>query len=200
MPAIENLDLSESTFSSYEIENLKIEPILFQTGYLTIKEAKEDNIFLLNYPNQEVRISFLKGLFESFSNIENIDGQTKYLKLSRLLKNDNFEEFFETVKSIYASIPYTLISKADESFFHSLFYLMVCASGADALSEVLTCLGRIDLLIKFKDKLFILEFKCNQSAKDGINQIKEKIYLIGVNFNTAKRNIDDWKVEELTIA
>ena len=113
------------------------------------------------------------------------------------MKNDNFEEFFETVKSIYASIPYTLITKADESFFHSLFYLMVCASGAEALSEVLTCLGRIDLLIKFKGKLFIIEFKCNQSAEDGINQIK--VFISEISLEEVKIAMENISTQDVNI-
>jgi len=84
---------------------------------------------------------------------------------------------------------------------------MVCASGVNAHSEILTCDGRIDLAVEFPDKIFIIEFKCNQSAEAGIKQIHEKGYdlkfrqsgkkiiLMGINFDTEKRNVADWKVD-----
>jgi hypothetical protein len=84
---------------------------------------------------------------------------------------------------------------------------MVCASGVNARSEVLTCDGRIDLVMEFSDKLYIIEFKCNQSAQAALDQIREKGYadpyqgsgkkviLMGINFDTKKRNLSDWQVE-----
>ncbi len=121
------------------------------------------------------------------------------------LQKEDFNAFFETLTAIFASIPYTLESKRDEAYFHTLFYLMICDSGVNAHSEVLTCDGRIDLMIEFPDKVFIIEFKCNLSAEAGISHIREKGYdqkfkqsgkkiiLMGINFDTEKRNITDWK-------
>ena len=112
------------------------------------------------------------------------------------------------MSAIFASIPYAIESKRDEAYFHTLFYLMVCASGINADSEVLTCDGRIDLLIKFSDKIYIIEFKCNQSAKAAIQQINDKNYalkyrqtgkkiiLMGINFDSEKRNISEWKIDK----
>ncbi len=111
----------------------------------------------------------------------------------------------ETMTSIFASIPYALESKRDEAYFHTIFYLMVCASGVNAHSEVLTCDGRIDLVMEFSDKIYILEFKCNQNAEAALKQIRnkgydkkylqtgKKILIMGINFDTGKRNVADWK-------
>lgn len=87
---------------------------------------------------------------------------------------------------------------------------MVCASGVNAHSEVLTCDGRIDLVMEFSDKIYIIEFKCNQDAEAAIKQIREKGYakkytqtgkkivLMGVDFDTEKRNVTYWKAENRT--
>ncbi len=108
---------------------------------------------------------------------------------------------------IFASIPYNLNTQRDEAYFHTLFYLMVSASGADAGNEVLTCRGRIDLVAEFADKIYIMEFKCNQSAEAAIKQIRKKGYaekykqgpkkiiLMGINFSTEKRIPAEWKTE-----
>jgi ATP-dependent exoDNAse (exonuclease V) beta subunit len=108
------------------------------------------------------------------------------------------------MRAIFADIPYTLETKRDEAFFHTVFYLAVSASGAEARSEVLTCDGRIDLLVEFPGKVFILEFKCGQSADTALAQIREKdyaapyrgsgkaLFLVGIDFDTETRNISEW--------
>jgi len=206
LPEIEGMEIDESMFTSFEIDNLKLEAVLFQTGYITIKDIK-DRFYLLDYPNQEVKNSFLKHLLSSFTHELSGKEGSLFLKLAKYLHEDDFESFFNTVNTIFASIPYTINTKRDEAYFHTLFYLMVSASGVDAKSEVLTSRGRIDMVIEFSDKIFIMEFKCNQSATVGIRQIKEKgyadkyrhgnkkLYLMALNFSTEKRNLSEWKIE-----
>ncbi len=201
---IENLRLDEQIFSVYDIENLKPEALLFQTGYITIKDV-EDSVYTFDYPNEEVKLSFLKFLLFSYIPGNGSD-LSLFLKLSGHLRAENLDAFFETITAIFASIPYTLESKRDEAYFHTAFFLIVSASGVNARSEVLTCAGRIDLVMEFSDKVFIIEFKCNQNAEAAIRQIRErgyadrysqsgkKIFLIGINFDTEKRNVAEWKV------
>ncbi len=207
LPKLENIEITEDIFTSYDIDNLKIEAILFQTGYLTIK-AVRNYIYILSYPNQEVKTSLLRHLFTSYSEIEDGSERSKFILLSEYLTNEDYDRFFKTLRGLYASIPYTLMQKADEGYFHSLFYLMICASGIEAHTEVLTSKGRIDMVIEFDSKLFIIEFKCNQSAEKGIRQIKQKkyyekylgagkrIFLMGINFSTEEKSVIEWKVEK----
>jgi len=203
---IENLELDEQLFSVYDLDNLKPEALLFQTGYITITDVQDlSYIYTFNYPNQEVKISFLKNLLYAMHPVNGSD-QSLFLKLYVYLLQEKLDDFFETVSAIFASIPYVLETKRDEAYFHTIFYLMVCASGANALSEVLNCKGRIDLLITFPDKIYIIEFKCNQSAQTGIQQIidngyadsyqqtDKKIILMGINFDSQKHNIAEWKI------
>ncbi|MCP4348399.1 MAG: AAA family ATPase [Desulfobacterales bacterium] len=204
LPKIEDMKAGELVFSTYELDNLKPEALLFQTGYVTIQDVKQ-RLYFFGYPNQEVKTSFLEMLFHSYT--EGLKESSQFLLLAEYLHQEDFTAFFETVSAIFASIPYMLEIKRDEAYFHTVFYLMVCASGVDARSEVLTCDGRIDLVIEFPDKIFITEFKCNQSAEAGISQIREKGYdqkykqsgkkliLMGINFDTEKRNVAEWKTE-----
>jgi hypothetical protein len=205
LPEIENLKLGELSFAAYDIERLEPEPLLFQTGYITIRDV-ENQIYTFEYPNQEVKASFLKYLLFSFMPGAAGGTRSKFLLLSEYLRAENYDAFFETVSAIFASVPYVLESKRDEAYFHTLFYLMVCASGADARSEILTCKGRIDLVIEFSDKIFIIEFKCGQTADAAIQQIRDKAYdqkfrqsgkkliLMGIRFDTEKRNVAEWKI------
>jgi hypothetical protein len=206
LPMIENLQSDQTMFSTYDLDNLKPEAILFQTGYTTIKDV-EDRIFCFDYPNREVKTAFLKHLLDSF-----IDSGETYpwvLRLSSYLKRESLDEFFETISAIFASIPYTLETKRDEAYFHTLFYLMVSASGADARTEVLGYRGRIDLVVSFSDKVYIIEFKCNSSARAALKQIHDKGYadpyqqsgkklvLMGINFDSEARNVAEWEVDRL---
>jgi len=204
-PKIEGLEVSQSVFSTFDIERLRPEALLFQTGYITIRDVQDD-IYILDYPNQEVKTSFLELLLYSMTEGGDAEENSKFLRLAGYLKREDFEAFFETVSAIFASVPYDIQSKRDEAYFHTLFYLMISASGADALSSVLTNRGRIDLEVIFSDKVYIIEFKCNQSADAAIAQIVgkgyaekyeqsgKKVFLMGINFSTEKRNLSEWKV------
>ena len=205
-PALEGLEVTESVFSTYDLDNLKPEALLFQTGYLTI--SRVNRLYTLNYPNQEVRHAFLENLFRSLVQDGRTEESSKFALLTGYLDSEDFNAFFETITAIFASIPYSLETKRDEAYFHTLFYLMVSASGMDARSEILTCRGRIDLAVIFPDKVFLMEFKCDQDAKTGIQQIRnkgyaepylpsrKKVFLMGIDFSSQKRNLADWKVEE----
>jgi len=204
LPSIENMQATEALFSVYEIENLQPEALLFQTGYVTIKDI-EGRLYTFDYPNQEVKTAFLEILFHSCT--RGLRDGSRFVLLSKYLRLEDFKSFIQTMTAIYASIPYTLENKRDEAYFHTVFYLMVSASGLDARSEVLTSMGRIDLVITFPDKIYIIEFKCGQNADAAIKQIREngyaapyrqtgkKIILMGIDFDTEKRNISEWKTE-----
>ena len=207
IPEIEHIQVSQSIFTTFELERLSPEALLFQTGYITIKDVQQQ-VYILGYPNQEVKLALSESLF--FSLAENVDNtvSSKVLRLAGYLQQENLDVFFETVTAIFASIPYDIQAKRDEAYYHTLFYLMVSASGAEAQSSVLTCKGRIDLAVIFPEKIYVIEFKCNQNAETAIRQIREKgyaekyqqsdkrLFLIGINFSTETRNIAEWNVVE----
>jgi hypothetical protein len=210
LPEMESMDVVQSIFSVYDLEYLEVEALLFQTGYLTVKAVTEDGMmWRLGYPNREVKCSFLKHLLHSFTEDQPGSEKSRFMLLGRYLNSENLDAFFETVNAIFASIPYTLKGEPNEAWFHTLFYLMVSASGVQVESEVLTSGGRIDLVVQFADSIWIMEFKCGQSAEAGLRQIREKGYadryrglrknlmLLGIGFDPATRMVSDWKVETL---
>jgi len=206
LPEVEGWQASESLFSVFDVERLSPAPLLFQTGYLTIKSI-ENRMFILDYPNQEVKSAFTETLLHSFSQAVDDETGSRVANLSKYLKQEQFEAFFETMTAVFASIPYDIQSKRDEAYFHTIFYLMMTASGADARSSLLTCRGRIDMAILFPERVYIFEFKCDQSAETALQQIRangyaemfreegKKIVLIGIDFDPEQRNIVEWKVE-----
>ncbi|WP_186441007.1 PD-(D/E)XK nuclease domain-containing protein, partial [Desulfamplus magnetovallimortis] len=203
-PEIENLKSTLAIFSVYDLETLYIEALLFQAGYITIKDVDEE-LYTFDYPNREVKTAFIENMFYSYT--EGATDCARFILLSKYLRMDDIEAFVETIKSVYASIPNILESHRDEAYFHTIFYLMVSASGAKSHSEVLTCKGRIDMVVEFKDKVYIIEFKCGRSSAEAIRQIRSKnyadsylqqgktIHLMGINFDIETRNILDWKHE-----
>jgi len=206
---IENLKLDEDTFTTFDLERLRLEALLFQTGYITIENY--DGIFyMLNYPNQEVKKSFLKYLYSELAGIEDSTLRDSYKIIADQLQKNDLDGFIKTVNAILSSIPYTQIANQDEAYYHTIFYLMLSASGVLVLTEVLTSKGRTDIAVEFSDKVYVIELKCNQNADKAIAQIKEKnyadkyrasgreIYLVGINFDTSVREITDWKTEKLT--
>ncbi|MCP4344626.1 MAG: ATP-binding protein [Desulfobacterales bacterium] len=205
---IESLKLPRELFSIYDPETLQIEPLLFQTGYITIRKY-ENELWHMEYPNQEVRVSFLSYLLNDFARVENVRLLGAYKLLGMYLREKRTDEFIQTVQAILASVPYVHIANQDEAYYHTVFYLMLAASGVDVRTEVLTSQGRIDLTLESDEMAVIAELKCNSSSKKAIQQILEKkyyekylndqreIYLLGINFNTEKRTIDDWQWGEL---
>jgi hypothetical protein len=207
LPQLEGLEVPASIFTTFDLDNLQPEAILFQTGYLTISHV-EDELYTLDYPNQEVKVSFTEILLYNWEIQVRRSESASVVRLSRYLRDGKLTEFFETVQAIFASIPYDLQTKRDEAYYHTLFYLLMAASGGEARSSVLTSRGRIDLVMLYKDKVYILEFKCNQSAAIALQQIKDKGYaepyrgqgrkitLMGLNFSTETRNLAEWVVEQ----
>jgi hypothetical protein len=206
IPAIETLELAQDDFSVYDLDDLALEPLLFQTGYVTIKD-RQGELYHLGYPNQEVKNSFLNFLYNKLVRLPNKGLQAQYKKLNLHLRQEDFETFVEIANAILSAIPYEHIGDQDEHYYHTVFYLMLSASVVLVQTEPLTSLGRIDMEVYFPDKVYIVELKCNQSAEQAIAQIKAKKYfekhlhggrkilLLGVNFSTKERRITEWRVE-----
>jgi hypothetical protein len=184
------------------------EAVLFQTGYLTIAKV-QNGVYTLGYPNQEVKTAFSESLLFAYAHGMPRTTSSHVLQLASMLQRGEFDEFFTIMTAIFASIPYDLEAKRDEAYFHTIFYLLMAASGAGTQSSVLTCRGRIDLIVEFPERTYIIEFKCNQNAETAIQQIYARGYaekyqhrgklitLVGINFDTAQRNIREWDVVRL---
>ena len=203
---LDGIKVDESAFSSYEIENLKVVPILFQTGYLTITDYDKERMeYTLAYPNFEVKNSMTKCLAEAYSFVERELVHGYAWNLIDALRGHDFDTFFDTLRIFFANIPYDLqISK--EKYYQTVFYLIFSLIGLKVEAEVKTNKGRIDAVIIDKD-IYIFEFKFDGDKDQALNQIKDKkyfekyqgkgkkIYLFGVEF--ADRNVGEWVVEKM---
>ncbi len=181
----ENKKVSEIVFDSYNIENLNVFALLFQTGYLTIthvdKKARTPQ-YVLNYPNFEVKEAFITYLFESFTQngLEEIQPATEDLRT--YLQEENVEGFMNLIRALFAKIPYPLHIQ-QEAYYHSLFYMIAVLMGVEIDLEVLTDKGRVDGVLALEEKIYLIEFKYGKAGTDmdtltqkAIQQILDKNY------------------------
>ncbi len=208
IPNLENMEIPETAFSTYDLENLRLEALLFQTGYVTIR-GYDGVLYRLGYPNQEVKTAFSSYLYDSLVEITDTVQKAQFKRLHQYLAQEDLEQFIATTNAILTAIPYTQFQQQGEAYYHTVFYLMVAASGVLVHTESLSSRGRMDMAVEFKDKVYVIELKCNQPAAHAIAQIREKryhekylqsgrkIFLLGINFDTAQQAITDWKIEEV---
>jgi len=220
IPELENLVISKDLMNTFEVDSLKLEVLLYQSGYLTIKNVKtyeeyDITTYELGVPNKEVQISLNNLFFEYFTNQE-ID-RMKNLDLLNSLKESNLEEFKNALISLFASIPYNNYVKNNiagyEGYYASVVYAYLASLGLPIIAEDVTNRGRIDLTIVFGNKAYIIEFKVQSSEQvtsdenETMKQLKTKeyhkkyldkfneIYLVGIVFSEKEKNIVkfDWE-------
>ena len=205
---IANIDGSEVNYdetTTYEIDKIPLIPLLWQTGYLTIDRYNpETDNYKLRYPNKEVRDSFFNHFLSTLSQT-NIAALKNFIReFDKALREKNLEEFFKILKTFYANIPYT-IQLSYEKYYQTIFYIILRLIGSNIDVEITTNEGRIDAIIGTANTVYIFEFKLNKTADEALEQIEETHYaekyslspktilLIGVNFDTKQKNINEWK-------
>lgn len=207
---LEYLNTTELLFQSADIDKIDALSLLYQTGYLTIKDIKRlgvTRIYTLGYPNFEVRESFVAYLMaEYMDETPSQISQGLIVELKMGLYERNWDRVLAVFKHVFATVPYHIFGKS-EAYYHSLVHVTLTLSGYMVFSEVLSNKGRIDTVLEIDDLVVIFEFKMDSSAEAALAQIHEKKYaerygkkdkelvLIGVNFDSAERNITDYKVE-----
>jgi hypothetical protein len=207
--SFEELEMSEEELGSFEPKTLPLNTLLYQTGYLTIKKYDlESKNFILTYPNIEVKEALLQRILVWLSEVQGGKINSHSARLRSALQNNDLEAFIETLKSFYATIPYT-IHLEHEKYYQTIFYLILTLLGIKIDVEVVTNIGRIDAVIKTDKCIYILEFKLNSDASKAIEQIKTKKYfeqyqldprpltLLGISFNTQEKNIGEVQIEEV---
>jgi hypothetical protein len=171
-------EYGEAAFGSYELDNLDIVPLLFQTGYLTIKDYEHsygEDLYTLDFPNREVKTSFNKGILENFLYIKT-GGSADYIsKIRKALSEKDLDGMLEILKVVFANIPYDIQIK-QEKYYQTVFFSIFLLLGFDIESECRTNKGRIDAVLNYGDKIYIFEFKLDDTAENAIKQIKENEY------------------------
>lgn len=206
---LDNTEVGSTAFNSYELENIGVFALLFQTGYLTVKTANRmTQIWTLGYPNKEVKNSFLQHLLATYTEVSYERSTPAVLQLKKTFSNNDITEVILIINTLFASIPNQLFQASSEAYFHSIVHVFFTYLGQYISSEVNTNRGRCDAIIETEKYIYALEFKLDKSAKEALKQIKSREYLlpfrlknkdlfaIGINFSAAERKISDWVLEK----
>ena len=204
---------SPEEFVDYRADVERPLPMIYQSGYLTVKDYdREMRTFLLDFPNDEVKRGFLMLVASNYFNVGS--GMNSVIQtLAVSLKRNDLEAFRTHLTSFLASIPYSMRRKEGERererYFHYTFYLLLrLISVYTVYTEKEQSQGRVDCIVETKDNVYIFEFKLDGTAEEALRQIEDKgyakpyvsdsrkVYKIGVSFSSETGTIEGWKAEQ----
>ena len=211
-----NVELDEDGLQTYRAVAQEPFPILFQAGYLTIKEYIKDlRLYRLGFPNNEVRYGFLHNLLPAYSSVPFGQTGVSVARFVQDIREGKVDSFMERMQAIISGIPYDNFSKENiklrEQNYQTAVYLIFRLMGQFVQTEVHCSTGRSDCIVQTADAVYIFEFKLtgNGTAEDAIAQIRKqnyaaqyraegkKIVLIGSSFDEQTRTIKDWAIDNL---
>jgi len=207
-----SVDITDDRLEAYEPEKPDITTLLYQTGYLTIKEAHRLNntiVYDLGFPNREVANSFTARLVPAYVGMDAHLAESVTFEAARALYDGNVARFLKALRAFFANIPYDLTDRQNEQTWQAIVYAVLRSMCATVNAEVRTHDGRIDMVIDLPDDVYIVEFKLDRPAAEAMEQIKGKDYagkyalskkritLIGISFSSEKRTIVEDLVEEI---
>jgi hypothetical protein len=202
-----------STMQGADLSNTGITSLLFQTGYLTLKDQKKlpngGIVYILGYPNEEVRQSFSTHLFAGFTKtpVDQVE-HTISAQMRRQLQQQNWTDFFNTFNSVFSSIS-NHVFRTNENWFHAMAHLTLTLTGLQVIPEYNTITGRMDDVLFDGNTVFIFEYKLDKSARVALDQIRSKKYYlplqlagkqiigVGINFDSKTKSISEWLTEPI---
>jgi len=202
------INIDQSALEAYEPEKPRIETLLYQTGYLTIKDFKrigDFGKFCLDFPNREVRNSFLTCLAPVYSGLSPRNSVNYQFAAAEAMLAGDVERFVKALRSFFACIPYNLTDRQNEQMWQTIVYVMLKSIGMGVNAEVITNEGRIDMTCETASGIWLIEFKLDRPAEEALAQIDERNYAdkydfadkkvtkIGLSFSSEKRTITDVK-------
>ena len=180
-------------------------PMLYQSGYVTIKKT-DGYDYILGFPNEEVRVSFIKGLAPYYTKKTATETNSVIQRTMRAFRMHDIDAAMKLLRSFFSSIPYNA-EKQDENHYKTIFYLIfTLATDYCVKTEQCSAAGRCDALIETEDTIYLFEFKLDGTAEDAIKQIDDKGYAIqyeagdkkivkiGANLESDKRTLERWIV------
>jgi len=217
LPNLEQLVANEALLSSFDVDSISTEALLFQTGYLTLAAVENlgGSVFYhLGYPNREVREALNGALLGAWSANTQQTVRAR-MQLYQLLKANDFPGLHKLFTAFFASIPFEWHTKNPiahyEGYYASVFYAYFAALGLEVIPEESSYAGRLDMAVRFNQQIYLFEFKVVEIEPAGkaLQQIKDNgyadkyraegqpIHLIGVEFSREKRSVIGFEVETL---
>lgn len=192
----------EDVLGTFDVGKTPLIALMFQAGYLTIANYNpQAQTYNLQYPNEEVRVSFQKYLLEVFAHLESSRAAQLSAELYHAFEQEDIEEAIEILYQLFAHVPYQLHSK-EEKFYHALFMMICIGANIKVQSEYSTNLGSIDLVLEFPKTIYVIEVKFNKTPQDAIEQIESRRYyerfikenktiiLLGLSFKRQPQQFD----------
>jgi hypothetical protein len=205
-----HLEVSRGVFDSYDLENLDLHALLFQTGYLTLKHTDEERgVFTLDYPNREVEESMHNYLIGTLLGRTATTSNQPVVQLERAFLQNDPARAVQVINALLKDVPSLLLDDKGEHFYHALVHLLFRYLGLFIESEPHTSDGRLDAVVQTPTDVYLIEFKLDGSAEAALRQIRDKGYAaryrlggkritaLGVNFGSARRHVESWAAEEL---
>ena len=205
---MDGVEASAITFSEYRVEEDNPIPLIYQSGYLTIKDFdKEFKIYTLEFPNDEVRYGFLNFLVPFYTPVTD-DKKNFYIgRFVQELRTGDVDSFMQRFEAFFADFPYELNDKT-ERHYQVVVYLIFKLMGEFTQAEVHSAKGRADAIVQTPDYVYVFEFKLDGTAEEALQQIngkgyaepfkadKRKVVKVGVEFSAETRNVKRWLVED----
>ena len=204
---LEGIELPVNQFADYRADADYPIPVIYQSGYLTIKGYdKEFQSYTLGFPNEEVKYGFLNSLVPYYTGVSSNENLFNIRHFVNELRSGDANAFLTRLRAFFAGIPYELNDKT-ERHYQAIFYLVFRLLGQYMEVEERSAKGRADAVVKTKDYVYVFEFKLDGNVDEALKQIDEKGYLlpysvderkllkIGVSFDSAERNIGEWKIQ-----
>ena len=183
-------------------------PILYQSGYLTLKGYdREFGTYTLGFPNREVAEGFNRHLLLGYAKVPSGNPAFQIRNFVLEVRRGDTDAFLRRLQSFFADTPYEL-ARDLELHYQNVLFIVFKLLGFYVQAEYHTSHGRIDLVLKTKDYVYVMEFKLDGTAEEALQQIEDKqyalpfatdprrVYKVGVNFNNRMRNIEKWLVRE----
>lgn len=209
MPSeIGGCEADKSEFDAPTVKLASIIPLLYQSGYITIKRYDpETRLYLLDIPNKEIRVGLYRSLLPYYVGTNSLRGTTAIAKISTAIRHNKIDEALEMLQTYLGTVPYC--DNVDfEGHYQQMMYVIFSLMDNYVDVEVHTPNGRVDMVVRTSTHLYLFELKLNKSADAAMRQIHLKDYAqrfalcglpivkVGINFDMKTHNIADWRIEE----
>ncbi len=211
LPASLGKMFAKSSAFDAPTENMtSITPLLYQSGYITIKDYDESSdIYTLNLPNKEIRVGLFESLLPNY--LEGMfaqNGDVTIAQMSVLIRQDDMDGALQLLQTFLGTVPYCNVTNYEGHYQQMLFIIFSLLTEYVVDVEVHTPNGRVDIVMLTHTRLYIIELKLNKDAQTALQQINLKNYAqrfalcgkpitkVGINFDSTKGNIEDWAIEE----
>ena len=211
LPATLGKMYAKSSAFDAPTENMTaITPLLYQSGYLTIKDYdKTSKLYTLDLPNKEIKVGLFESLLPNY--LEGMfaqNGDVTIAQMSVLIRQDDMDGALQLLQTFLGTVPYCNVTNHEGHYQQMLFIIFSLLTGYVVDVEVHTPNGRVDIVLLTDIRLYIIELKLNRDAQTALQQINLKNYAqrfalcgkpivkVGINFDSAQGNIEDWIIEE----